>query len=96
MDDKLMIKERVLDFSDCAYLGELYAVIKKELELPEWCGSNLDALWDAVTGIMYTPARITIKPKTRRAELEQSVENIVAVFRDAEQEYGEITVVVEK
>ena len=23
-----------------------FAVIKKELELPTWCGENLDALWN--------------------------------------------------
>lgn len=96
MADNLIVKERVLDFSDCAYLGEIYEVIKKELELPEWCGSNLDALWDAVTGIMYTPVEITIKTEIRRAELRQSVEDVVSVLRDAEREYGEIIVVVER
>ena len=88
-------KNYILDFSDCAYIGEVYAVIKKELELPSWCGENLDALWDAVTGMMYTPAKITIKTAAKRAELRQSINDIVEVFREAENEYGEIVVTVE-
>ena len=85
-----------LDFSKCSTWGEIYATIKKELELPEWCGENLDALWDAVTGMMYTPANITIRSATKREELQQSVDDIIAVFREAEEEYHEITVVIKK
>ena len=96
MSESLSVKERVLDFSECSYIGEVYAVIKKELELPEWCGENLDALWDAVTGMMYTPANITIRSATKREELQQSVDDIIAVFREAEEEYHEITVVIKK
>lgn len=88
-------KNYTLDFSDCAYIGEVYTVIKKELELPSWCGENLDALWDALTGMMYTPAKIKIKTATKQAALQQSVNDIIEVFREAESEYGEITVTVE-
>ena len=94
MSENLTVKERFLDFSECSYIGEVYAVIKKELELPEWCGENLDALWDAVTGMMYTPANITIKTATKKTALQQSVNDIVTVFHEAEEEYHEITVVV--
>lgn len=83
-----------LDFSECRYLGEIYAHIKNVLELPQWCGENLDALWDAVTGMMYTPAEVTIIPKVRRKELQDEVNEIIAVFQEAEQEYNEISVIV--
>ena len=88
------VKEKILDFSDCTYLGEVFAVIKKELELPEWCGENLDALWDAVTGIMYTPVRIKIEPVARRKELQSAVNDIIVLLQEAEQKYREITVIV--
>ena len=94
MSESLSVKECVLDFSECSYIGEVYAIIKKELELPEWCGENLDALWDAVTGMMYTPANITIRSATKREELQQSVDDIIAVFREAEEEYHETAVVI--
>ena len=83
-----------LDFSECRYLGEIYAHIKSVLELPKWCGENLDALWDALTGMMYTPAEVTIIPEVRRKELQEDVKEIISVFQEAQQEYNEISVIV--
>ena len=57
------MKKFQLDFSKCTTWGEIYAVIKRELELPEWCGENVNALWDALTGIMHVPAEITVSKK---------------------------------
>lgn len=88
------LKRFNLDFSECRYLGEIYAHIKSALELPEWCGENLDALWDAVTGMMYTPAEVTIFPKVKRKELQDDAKEIIAVFQEAQQEYNEISVIV--
>ena len=83
-----------LDFSECRYLGEIYVQIKSVLELPPWCGENLDALWDAVTGMMYTPAEVTIIPKAGRKELQEDVKEIITVFQEAQDEYNEISVIV--
>ena len=88
------IKIRNLDFSKCNYLGEVYEVIKKELELPEWFGANLDALWDAVTGMMYTPAEIRICKNAGRSDLLPEVDKIIALFHEAEETYHEISVTV--
>ena len=88
------LKRFNLDFSECRYLGEIYAHIKNVLELPQWCGENLDALWDAVTGMMYTPAEVTIIPKVRRKELEDDIKGIIAVFQEARDEYNEMSVIV--
>ena len=96
--DYLYPKDRVLDFSSCRYLGEIHEIIRTELELPDWYGANLDALWDAVTGLMYVPAnvRIIFKPETKASQnLSEEVEKIIAVFIEAEKEYGEIAVVTE-
>ena len=97
--DYLYSKDRVLDFSSCKYLGEVHELIKKELELPEFYGCNLDALWDSITGLMYVPANIKIvfKPETVAAQkLADEIEKIIEVFKEAEQEYNEIKVSVEK
>ena len=88
------VKIRNLDFSECRFLGEIYEVIKNELELPKWFGANLDALWDAVTGIMYTPAEIRISRTAARSELLPDVDEIIAVFHEAEAKYHEISVIV--
>ena len=61
MQNKSNLKYYSLDFSLCTTLGEVYAVIQRSLELPEWFGANLDALWDALIGIMHTPAQIAVQ-----------------------------------
>lgn len=97
--DYLYSKDRILDFSKCKYLGEVHEILKKELELPEWYGANLDALWDSITGIMYVPANIKIiyKPETKASQkLCDEVEQIISVFLEAQEEYGQIKVFVEK
>ncbi len=97
--DYLYPKDRVLDFSLCKYLGEVHEVIKKELELPDWYGANLDALWDAVTGLMYVPVNIEIifKPETKASEkLGDEIDKIISVFLEAQEEYNQIKVTVEK
>ena len=94
MAEQLEVKVRNLDFSDCKYLGEVYEVLRNELELPAWCGSNLDALWDAVTGIMYTPAEIRIAGTAGRSSLMAEVEQVISLLREAEETYHEITVIV--
>ena len=97
--DYLYSKDRVLDFSKCKYLGEVHEIIKKELELPEWYGANLDALWDSITGIMYVPANIKMiyKPETKASQkLTDEIEQIISVFLEAQEEYGQIKVTIDK
>ncbi|MBQ4090288.1 MAG: barstar family protein [Clostridia bacterium] len=84
-----------LDFTKCKTLGEVYAVIKTGLELPEWFGENLDALWDSLRGIIYVPAEITVKYSFRNPQLYKYIEEIIDTMREAEEEFGEITVKIE-
>ena len=86
-------KDRYIDFTGCKTLGEIHLVIKEILELPDFYGENLDALWDSVTGLMYWPANIKIK-KGGASELSQEIEKIIEVFKEAKEEYGDITVTV--
>ena len=85
-----------LDFSECGTWGEVYREIKKRLELPDWCGENLDALWDAVTGMMYTPAQITVSKKVKNNSLAADVQQIISVLYEAEEKYEKIKVVEKK
>ena len=75
---------------------QIYREIKKKLELPDWCGENLDALWDAVTGMMYTPAQITVSKKVKNNSLAADVQQIISVLYEAEEKYGKIKVVEKK
>ena len=40
-----------LDFKDIKNEKELHQFLKDKLELPEYYGHNLDALWDSLTEI---------------------------------------------
>lgn len=94
MNTEYDVKYFDVNFSDCRYVGELYLELKQKLELPDWCGENLDALWDALTGIMYTPAEISVTKTTAGKDIQDHADAIVAVMQEAEQTYREITVTV--
>ena len=97
--DYLHSKEILLDFSKCKYLSDVHNLIKAELELPEFYGCNLDALWAAITGIMYVPANIKIifKPQTSASEnLKEEIEKVIQIFKEAEDEYNQLKITVEK
>jgi len=87
------IRKFELDFSACTTWGEVYREITTKLELPDWCGENLDALWDAVTGIMYTPAQIIVCTTVRNSNLLPEIRKIISLLYEAEYEYGHITVI---
>ena len=83
------MKSITVDFSGCKYPLDLHNKVREALELPEWYGNNLDALWDMLTGFIETPINITAvyKPETKYAEgLRESVIKIIEVFREAADE----------
>ena len=83
----------VIDFSECKYPMDLHNEIREKLELPEWYGNNLDALWDMLTGFIETPVQITViyKPENKAAEnLKESVLKIIEIFKEASEEEEEI------
>ena len=92
MNEEYNVKHFDVNFTDCRYVGELYLELKRKLELPDWCGENLDALWDALTGIMYTPADISVTKTTAWEDIQEHANAIVAVMQEAEMKYREITV----
>ena len=87
------MKNILIDFSKCKYPLDLHNEIREKLELPEWHGNNLDALWDALTGFIETPITITVtfKPETQATEnLRESVLKIIEIFKEASEEDDEI------
>ena len=72
---------------------DLHIELSKKLELPEWYGNNLDALWDMLTGFIETPVTITVifKPETKSTEnLKENVLKIIETFKEAAEEDEEI------
>ena len=50
----------VLDFRDVKYYLEFHAIIKKELDFPDYYGCNFSALWDCLTDMLGDPINIEI------------------------------------
>nr|WP_313780584.1 barstar family protein [Paenibacillus larvae] len=48
----------LLDGRKIGNLGQLHTVLKEALELPDYYGNNLDALWDCLTGYVAMPLTI--------------------------------------
>ncbi|MCI8453738.1 MAG: barnase inhibitor [Lachnospiraceae bacterium] len=46
------MKTITLDFTDISDRRDLYAYLKERFGLPDFYGSNLDALYDALTAVM--------------------------------------------
>ena len=75
-----------LDFSECTTLGEIYAVIREVLNLPEEFGENLCALWDVITGMIPVPAEISVIKCAKNPELISYIEKIIVILHRAEKE----------
>jgi ribonuclease inhibitor len=48
----------ILDGSQFTNKAELHAILKSKLQLPDYYGNNLDALWDCLTGDVKLPMNI--------------------------------------
>ncbi len=82
-----------LDLSRCTDKAELYAAVREQLSLPRWCGENLDALWDALTGLLPLPAHI-VAHRAAAAGMEEQVEKIITLLLEAALETDGLTLEV--
>jgi len=89
--------KRVIDFTDCKSIYDLHEVVMKELEFPDFYGRNLDAMWDCVTGMMYTPADITVRGISNpNPFVAEKIQGMIEVFKDAEIMYKKIRLHIEE
>ncbi len=72
-----------IDLSACGDREELYAVLREELDLPVWCGSNLDALWDVLTGPEYRGRRCRLILPPEDSPLASYARLVEETFREA-------------
>ena len=47
-----------IDFSEIGDMEDFYAQLKEKIELPEYVGDNLDALYDCISGDLDMPLHI--------------------------------------
>ena len=89
-----------LDFSNVSHFLEIHAILRKELDFPDYYGCNLDALWDILTGLPYKgddfvilrPRAYSGIPHGKNREFTEAVDKICQIFEEAQTTYGEITV----
>ncbi|UPT55881.1 barstar family protein [Dickeya zeae] len=61
---------------------DFHDLIAKELNLPIWYGRNLDALWDALTGMVERPVSLVwLNSEISRVRLSR-YEKIIGLFKD--------------
>ena len=94
--DDIERKWYVIDAADkplgrvAAEAATLLREIKEKLNLPEWYGENLDALWDALIGIVETPINIKIifARKTSAAKnIPPYINEVINFFNDSAEQY---------
>lgn len=78
------MKEIYIDFTDIGDYEDFYAQLKEKLELPEYFGDNLDALYDIITGDLGMPLHIEfVNMSVEQLEI---FEDLLTTLEDAEDE----------
>lgn len=66
---------------------QLHAFLKESLELPDYYGNNLDALWDCLTGYVTMPLTIRwVQIQESEKKLGDYSRLLLQLFQDAEEE----------
>lgn len=69
-----------------------HGIIKSKLDLPEYYGNNLDALWDCLTGWVDVPILIKWNNYNESYNhLGSYAKELMSVFEDASNEVEELT-----
>ena len=76
----------LIDFSSCGEISELYAELRDKMDWEPWYGSNLDALYDILTGLPHHGSTFvfTMPEEDAPAEVRLVANRIRAVFDEAE------------
>lgn len=76
------------DFKDIEHTHD---ILKRKLELPEYYGKNLDALWDCLTGWLDVPVQIKWNNyNDSYFQLGSYAEELKNVFEEASEEMDEL------
>ena len=73
-----------LDLSACHEKRELYDVLRREMALPDWFGSNLDALWDLLTEPRFRGRRFRLVLPPEDSPLAPYANLVRETFREAD------------
>ncbi len=91
------MKKYIVDFENATSYNEFYDALIKGLEFPEWCGKNMSAIWDLLTGWLETPALVEIKNSDKiEMSLRVKFNLLIKILKRTEEWYdkGEFTFVI--
>ena len=83
------IKEVYIDFAEIGDFEDFYTQLKSKLELPEYFGDNLDALWDSLTGFVELPLHIEFVNMS--VDQLETFEDLLTTLEEAEDELEEFS-----
>jgi len=84
-----------LDTSNVSTIAELHEALRRQLDLPDYYGQNLDALWDCLTGWIDLPLTVEWRGyHAARVEIGEPVDRVLATLRMAESELDGFHVII--
>ena len=76
-----------LDGKDLTSEEKAHQILKEKLELPDYYGENLNALWDCLTGWINLPLKIVWKDfDYSKNQLGEFAEELLQLFYEAKEE----------
>lgn len=78
------MKEVYIDFTDIGDYEDFYSQLKSKLDLPEYFGNNLDALFDSITGFVELPLHIEFVNMS--VDQLETFEDLLTTLEDADDE----------
>jgi ribonuclease inhibitor len=87
------MKTAILEGSELTDMRSVYDALERQLGLPSWFGRNLDALHDALIGMVEGPLEIVWRDADRsRTAMGEDFARIAAVLRQAAAERPDLAV----
>ena len=83
------MKTIYIDFAEIGDYEEFYEQLKEKLELPEFFGDNLDALYDSLTGFVKMPLHVEFV--NMGVDQLEDFEDLLTTLEDADEELDEFS-----
>ncbi len=77
----------ILEGKEMISVENVHKILKDKLELPEYYGENLNALWDCLTGWISLPIKITWNDYNySQSQLGSFADDLLLLFNEAKDE----------